>query len=58
MAPTGLSAGLVATLTITLALNTYCEKNTQKTSYKSSPDKSSVETLRLGSLNKAKILDR
>ena len=53
MAPTGLSAGLVATLTITLALNTYCEKNTQKTSYKSNPDKSSVDTLRLGNLTNA-----
>ncbi len=48
MAPTGLSAGRVATLTMTLALKTYCEKKTQKTSYKSNPDSRRVDTLRLG----------
>lgn len=40
-------------LTITLELKIYEEKKTQKTSYISRPVRSSVETLRLGSLTKA-----
>lgn len=51
--PTGFSAGLVATFTITFALKMYEEKNTQKTSYTSSPTSSRVETLRLGSRTRA-----
>ena len=53
MALIGLFADLVATLTITLALKTYLEKKTQKTSYNKSPDNSKVDTLRLGNLTKA-----
>lgn len=51
--PTGFSAGLVATLTITLVLNMYDEKNTQKTSYINKPESRSVDTLRLGTRIKA-----
>lgn len=51
--PTGLSAGLVATLTITFELKMYEEKKTQKTSYINKPVKRSVETFKLGSLTKA-----
>lgn len=51
--PTGFSAGLVATFTITFALKMYEEKNTQNTSYTSSPTNSRVETFRLGSRTRA-----
>lgn len=51
--PTGLSAGLVATRTITFELKIYDEKNTQKTSYINKPVSRRVETLRLGKRTRA-----